>query len=68
MEKKVKADAKRARRNVRKQDGGESTPQIVGHPDLDPSDYAEFLPSAKEPDPTEKADPAEPVDPADKTS
>jgi hypothetical protein len=51
MEKKVKAEAKRARRMRRKQDDGTSSPQVAGHPDLDPADYAAYFPPEPEPEP-----------------
>jgi|SaaInl7_100m_RNA_FD_contig_21_1364296_length_312_multi_6_in_0_out_0_1 hypothetical protein len=65
MEKKVKAEAKRARRMERKQDDGTSSPpKVAGHPDLEPADYAAYFPPEEEeepetPDETDKTDKTE---------
>jgi hypothetical protein len=61
MEKKVKADAKRARRLSRKQEsGGASGPAVAGHPDLDPADYAAYFPPEPEPEPEPETEPQKP--------
>jgi hypothetical protein len=60
MEKKVKADAKRARRVSRKQEDASSGPTVPGHPDLDPADYAAYFPPEPETETETETEPQKP--------